>query len=195
MNKSLPQAANLLLSKFPGLLKILRLFIRSPVPYTIRPVDASGDLDALVALGAALSRSRTQVLWESFRREFAEQDPGRWFLLVAVKEGRKDRVLGFVRAMRQGPEQGWWIAGLGVRPLYRRRGIGETLMREALARLRVADVAEVRLVANRGSQPAIALYRQLGFVDEPQPAGATERDNSLRMVLNLAGENLVPRNL
>jgi ribosomal protein S18 acetylase RimI-like enzyme len=194
MNISLTKAANLLLIKFPGLLTVLRLLVLSPPRYTVRAVDADGDLEALAALGTALSRGRPEVLRESFRRELTEQDPRRWFLLVAVEEGRKDRVLGFVRAMRQGPEQGWWIAGLGVRPLCRRRGIGETLMKEALARLRVADVAEVRLVVNRASRPAIELYHQLGFVGEPRPAGAAERDNSLRMVLKLPGENPPARN-
>jgi ribosomal protein S18 acetylase RimI-like enzyme len=189
MNISLPQAANLLLSKFPGLLTVSRLCMPSPPRYTIRAVDTARDLEALAALGATLSGGQPEALRESFRREFTEQDPRRWFFLVAVKEGRQEQVLGFVRAMRQGPEQNWWIVGLGVRPLYRRWGIGEALMRAALARLQEAGVVEVRLVVNRASRPAVTLYRKLGFAEEPPLTGATGRSDSLRMVLDLDREN------
>ncbi|UCC88826.1 MAG: hypothetical protein JSV81_05850 [Anaerolineales bacterium] len=79
MNISLPQAANLLLSKFPGLLTVSRLCMPSPPRYTIRAVDTARDLEALAALGTALSGGRPEALRESFRREFTEQDPRRWF--------------------------------------------------------------------------------------------------------------------
>ncbi|UCC87651.1 MAG: GNAT family N-acetyltransferase [Anaerolineales bacterium] len=185
MNISLPKAASLFLSKFPGLLKVSRLCRPSSPRYTIRAVDADRDLEALAALGTALSGGRPEALRESFRLEFTEQDPRRWFFLVAVKEGRQEQVLGFVRAMRQGPEQDWWIAGLGVKPLYRRWGIGEALTRAALARLQEAGAVEVRLGVNRASRPAVTLYRKLGFVEESQPTGQAEGDGSVRMIKNL----------
>ena len=106
----------------------------------------------------------------------------RWVFLIA--EDSKGRVLGFARAMRQGPEQDWWIVGLGVRPLYRRRGIGEALVLGVLSRLRENEVSEVRLEVNQASRPAIELYRKLGFA-ETLPSEQIRKGDLLQMVLVL----------
>jgi ribosomal protein S18 acetylase RimI-like enzyme len=152
-----------------------------PAHYIVRPLDPDRDLEALAACGATLSSNPPEAIREDFRLEFADRDPQRWLFLVA--EDPKDRVLGFVRAMRQGPERNWWIVGLGVRPLYRQRGIGEALVSEVLTRLRKNGVSEVRLEVNQASRPAVELYRKLGF----EETGADERTDYgfLRMVLGL----------
>jgi ribosomal protein S18 acetylase RimI-like enzyme len=173
----LRKATNQLLRRCPGLLSIARPFLHLfPVPYTIRPVDTTRDLAALTDCAAALSGTRPDALRESFRQEFAAQHAGRWLFLVAVEEGKSDRVLGFVRVLRQNAAEGWWIAGLGVRPLYRRRGIGEALLRAALVRLQESGVGEVRVSVSHASRPAIALYRKLGFTQEQR---ASERRETL----------------
>jgi ribosomal protein S18 acetylase RimI-like enzyme len=87
--------------------------------------------------------------------------------------------------MRQGLEQNWWITGLGVRPLFRRRGIGEALVGEVLARLQESGVGTVRLEVNRASLPAIALYRKLGFQEVPGSGEQTGDGDFLQMVLKL----------
>ena len=135
----------------PGIRKLLGPLLR--VDYTIRHVDPSEDLDALAACGATLSASLPEAIRRDFRLEIAKDKAG--------------RVLGFVRAMRQGLEQDWWIVGLGVRPLFRRRGIGEALVNEVLVNLREGGVSQVHLEVNRASLPAIALYRKLGFKEMP----------------------------
>jgi ribosomal protein S18 acetylase RimI-like enzyme len=147
----------------PGIRKLLGPLLR--VDYTIRHVDPSEDLDALAACGATLSASLPEAIRRDFRLEFADRDPQRWLFLIA--KDKAGRVLGFVRAMRQGLEQDWWIVGLGVRPLFRRRGIGEALVNEVLVNLREGGVSQVHLEVNRASLPAIALYRKLGFKEMP----------------------------
>lgn len=162
-----------------GVRRVLGPFLR--VNYTIRRVDPGEDLDALAACGATLSVSPLEAIRRDFRLEFADRDPQRWLFLIA--KDRTGRVLGFVRAMRQGLEQDWWIAGLGVRPLFRRRGIGEALVGEALARLREGGVSKVRLEVNRANLPAIKLYRKLGFKEVPSSGEQTAGGDFLQMVL------------
>jgi ribosomal protein S18 acetylase RimI-like enzyme len=170
----------------PGIRRLFGPLLRAD--YTIRQVNPDADLDALVACAATLSNSRPETIRHDFHLEFADQDLQRWLFLIA--EDPKGRVFGFVRAMRQGPEQDWWIIGLGVRPLYRRRGIGEALVNEALARLREDGVSTVRLEVNRASRPAIALYRKLGFEEAPRLDG---RNDFLRMALDLRCEDSTAR--
>jgi ribosomal protein S18 acetylase RimI-like enzyme len=164
-----------------GIRRLLGPFLR--FDYTIRRVDPGEELDALVACGDTLSTSRPETIRQDFRLEFAGQDPQRWLFLIA--EDAKGRVLGFARAMRQGLEQDWWIAGLGVRPLFRRRGIGEALVKEVLARLREGGAGKVCLEVNRASLPAIELYRKLGFEEVPSLDGQTGNGDFLQMVLDL----------
>ena len=163
----------------PGLRKLLGSLLRAD--YTIRRVDPDEDLDALAACGATLSTNRPEAIRRDFRLEFADRDPRQWLFLIA--KDKTGKVLGFVRAMRQGLEQDWWIAGLGVRPLFRRRGIGEALVNEALANLREGGVSKVRLEVNRASLPAIALYRKLGFKEAPGLGEQAGDGDFLQMVL------------
>lgn len=163
-----------------GIRRLLGPFLR--VDYAIRRVDPDKDLDALVACGATLSASRPEAIRRDFRLEFADRDPQRWLFLIA--EDETGRVLGFVRAMRQGLEQDWWIAGLGVRPLFRRRGIGEALVNNVLARLWERGVSQVRLEVNRASLPAVALYRKLGSKEVPVFDEQAGDGDFLQMVLD-----------
>lgn len=165
----------------PGIRKLLGLLFRAD--YVIRRVDPDKDLDALVACGAILSTSRPEAIRQDFRLEFADQDPQRWMFLIA--KDTTGRVLGFARAMRQGLEQDWWIAGLGVRPLFRRQGIGEALVNEVLVRLREGRASQVRLEVDRASGPAIELYRKLGFEEVSRFSERTDNGDLLQMVLSL----------
>lgn len=165
-----------------GVRRLLGPFLR--VDYTIRRVDPSEDLDALAACGATLSTSPPEAIRRDFRLEFAGRDSQQWLFLIA--KDKTGKVLGFVRVMRQGLEQDWWIAGLGVRPLFRRRGIGEALVNGVLANLREGGVSQVRLEVNRASLPAIELYRKLGFREVLGLGGQASDGDLLRMVLDLS---------
>ncbi len=57
------------------------------------------------------------------------------------------------------------VLNLCVTPDCRRRGAGRLLMRHLLQVAVAAGVREVLLEVRRGNQPAIALYRSLGFAE------------------------------
>ncbi|MFB0533511.1 MAG: GNAT family N-acetyltransferase [Anaerolineae bacterium] len=195
MGISLRKVAGSLLSRLlapPIVHKLLRTLF--PVDYTIRPVDPARDLDSLASFGNTLrpSASAQRATREAFRRELADLDPGqRVFLVAADERGGRSKVLGFVRAVCQGQDEKseWWIAGLEVRPIYWRRGIGGALSREVVGTLRQAGVDRIYLSVRKTNVPAIELYHQLGFAQEQQPAGRVEGDDSIRMTLDLAREN------
>jgi len=83
-------------------------------------------------------------------------DPGGGF--VAEAGGAPVGMITTTRYARSG-----WIGNLIVLPEYRRRGIGERLMRHAMAHLASAGVGTIRLEAD---PPGVPLYRKLGFADE-----------------------------
>ena len=61
-------------------------------------------------------------------------------------------------------ESAGWVAGMAVAPPWRRRGIGERLMRLALAEARSVGVRRVQLEVLDENAAALALYTRLGFV-------------------------------
>ena len=56
-----------------------------------------------------------------------------------------------------------WIAGIGIAPAHRGRGVGEALMRGVLDAGRERGLREVRLEVLVQNQPALRLYEKLGF--------------------------------
>ena len=56
-----------------------------------------------------------------------------------------------------------WIAGIGVAPAYRVRGIGETLMLGVIDEARARGLRELWLEVLVQNEPAIRLYEKLGF--------------------------------
>ncbi len=90
-----------------------------------------------------------------------------------VVESEADgRVVGFLRLVVQRPATGL-IDDIGVRPAYQRRGLGEALMRWALAWCREQGLPRATLEVRLNNEPALALYRKLGFV--PGTSGLTYR--------------------
>ena len=58
------------------------------------------------------------------------------------------------------------VLGMGIVEEHRGKGIGEALMRAALAQARSRGLARVELTVRADNVRAIALYRKIGFVDE-----------------------------
>jgi RimJ/RimL family protein N-acetyltransferase len=56
-----------------------------------------------------------------------------------------------------------WIAGIGISPSHRGKGVGEELMRGVLAEARDRGLREVWLEVLVQNEPAIRLYEKLGF--------------------------------
>lgn len=57
------------------------------------------------------------------------------------------------------------IAFVATRPEFQKRGLARTLIAKSIDALRDVDVDLVTLVVTNGNEPAISLYRKLGFSD------------------------------
>ena len=77
-------------------------------------------------------------------------------------------VVGRISIARDGNPVSHHVAELGlmVAAGERRRGIGTALMEEAVKWARASGVTKVELHVVPHNEPAIALYRKLGFVEE-----------------------------
>lgn len=58
-----------------------------------------------------------------------------------------------------------WIAGMGIAPQWRRHGLGRRLLGELLAAARREGARVAQLEALSVNEPALALYRSMGFRD------------------------------
>jgi predicted N-acetyltransferase YhbS len=114
---------------------------------TMTAADVAGGM----ALKYALGWNQTEADWHRF---LALEPDGSF---VADSGGR---IVGTVTTIVFDGRIGW-IGMMLVDPEYRRQGIGESLMRMALKRLKDRQVATVGLDATPMGQP---LYERLGFV-------------------------------
>ncbi len=72
------------------------------------------------------------------------------------------RAVGFLRLRADRPSEGY-VSDIALHPEYQRRGLGEAMMRWALARFREDGQRCAALTVSSDNGPAIALYRKLGF--------------------------------
>ena len=91
----------------------------------------------------------TWIEWVTGDGDFS---PAASFIAVAG-----DEPVGFVVCARE------WITQVGVRPSWRRRGIGSALVNAALCAFRDAGARQVLLDVNTNNAAATALYEQFGF--------------------------------
>ena len=125
-----------------------------PAETTIRPVDRA-DLLAVVRI----EHEYFSEPWpyDAFERLLAEPA-----FLVAERD---DAVVGFVVAdvtPNAGRDIGH-VKDLAVRPEARGAGVGRTLLRSALARLRAAGATVVKLEVRESNAAARSLYETEGF--------------------------------
>jgi hypothetical protein len=73
---------------------------------------------------------------------------------------------------------------MAVTPSARGRGIGELLGRAAVERAKRLGAQRIELVSNTTLQPALGLYRKLGFTEAPLGPTKYQRAN-IRMILDL----------
>ena len=80
--------------------------------------------------------------------------------VVRFKAVLDGQIAGFIAADLRPAEKLAWIATIGVLPEYRRQGIGTALLQACEANTRVP---RVRLNVRVTNDPAIRLYKQLGY--------------------------------
>lgn len=125
----------------PGFL--LRPAAREDAPTIIELEDAAFPYVALTPQAVAGMLDGGQELW-------------------LLEDSATARVAGYLRLRRQPPATGY-VAILAVHPHYQRRGLGEAMLRWALAWFRGQGLRRASLTVSTDNAPAIALYRKLGF--------------------------------
>ena len=136
----------------------------------VRPA-ATADADALVNLGRSVAAEPD--LWLTYSRSSSDErrsvkslrrDPNAAVFVAETPTG----VVGRLSIARDGNPVSHHVAELGlmVDAGERRRGIGTALMKEAVKWARGSGVTKVELHVFPHNEPAIALYRKLGFVEE-----------------------------
>jgi GNAT superfamily N-acetyltransferase len=102
---------------------------------------------------------------------------------IFVAEDQDGSVAG-VCALLRNDDGSFELAKMAVDPAARGRRIGRALGEAAIARARELGAPRVELLSNTKLEPAIGLYRALGFVEAPLPRTDYERAN-IKMVLEL----------
>ena len=136
----------------------------------VRPAAAS-DTDALVELGRAVAGE--DELWLTYDRSRTDErrnvksvrrDPN---VAVFVAE-TPDGVVGRLSIARDRSPYSRHVAELGlmVAAGMRRKGIGTALMEEAMRWARGAGITKLELTVFPHNEPAMTLYRKLGFREE-----------------------------
>jgi RimJ/RimL family protein N-acetyltransferase len=138
----------------------------------VRPA-VPGDAPALAALGRAVAAE--QELWLTYERSASDErrniksvrrDPNVAVFVAETPAG----LVGRLSIARDNGPQSHHVAELGlmVAGSERRRGIGTALIEEAVTWARGSGVTKLELHVFPHNEPAIALYRKLGFTEEGQ---------------------------
>ncbi len=106
------------------------------------------------------------VTLESIRTVHAlpDFDPGG--ILVLTPHDEPDRPIAFTRVEIGPGDDGvveGWISLIGVRPEWRRRGLGRELLRWGIARCRHRGAARIELSVEALNERALGIYRRDGF--------------------------------
>jgi len=136
----------------------------------VRPATPR-DADALVALGRDVAHE--PELWLTYDRTRGDErrnvrgvqrDPNVAVFVAESPEG----VVGRLSIARDRNTYSHHVAELGlmVAAEARRRGVGSALMKEAIKWAKRAGVVKLELTVFPHNEPAIALYRKLGFREE-----------------------------
>jgi ribosomal-protein-alanine N-acetyltransferase len=134
--------------------------------YLLRPATED-DLLEYIELERQAFRALRPIRLETAREKLASA----WLFQVLVSEADA-RLAGFVSLLRW-PQATGAVDDIAVRPDLQGRGLGEAMMRWALARFRQEGMRRAWLDVLLDNAPALALYRKLGFT--PGTTGVTYR--------------------
>jgi RimJ/RimL family protein N-acetyltransferase len=127
------------------------------------------DVDGVVSLVEAVAEERQHILTEppidrerraqQFRETVASADA---HVFVAAADGKVVGELSAFRHTSAGPT----TIGMAVAKAWRGQGVGSALMEACVEWAREARVHKLSLEVFPWNEPAIALYRKFGFVEE-----------------------------
>lgn len=113
---------------------------------------------------------------EAWRRAFTENAEFRADLSLLIKELTVPVAYAVCAVESQRSDEGW-VAQIGVRPAWRKRGLASALLSELMRRFRGEGLRYALLEVNVDNPQAASVYRRLGFV-------RTKRHTSFRKTLD-----------
>ena len=132
----------------------------------------SADLPRLVELLGILFESEAEFSADAAKQRAALQailaDPEKGTIFVA-RDGRHVVAMATLLYTVSTAEGGRaaLFEDLVVAPEYRRRGIGQALLKHVVAEARKAGVLRITLLTDMQNERAQAMYRRVGFVGSP----------------------------
>ena len=123
--------------------------------FVLRPARAE-DAEAIAELDAV------SFVIPSLTPGVAREQIERAAVLRVLEDTARGRAIGYLQLDTQAAARGY-VSELVVHPDYQRRGLGEAMLRWALAWFRERGLRTATLTVNTDNAPAIALYRKLGF--------------------------------
>jgi ribosomal-protein-alanine N-acetyltransferase len=143
------------------------------------------DVRALVKLDRRCFRPIDAYAWYEFLHLCV------WPGIVALKALQDGKIVGFIAGDPRGHEGHTIIVTLAVDPDYRRRGIGQRLLREVESR---SDLPRVQLMVRQSNLPALHLYRKLNYaIVETWPHYYEDGEDAYLMEKNLTPQPLPPK--
>lgn len=116
--------------------------------------------------------------------EIAEERVDQASVFRMLEDSASGRAVGLLSLRVERPGEGY-VSDVALHPDFHRRGLGEAMMRWALAWFRQEGLGSAALTVSTDNGPAIALYRKLGF--EPTEKGLDYRrpldEDEVRQVL------------
>ncbi len=98
--------------------------------------------------------------------------------LVAVEDGKLVGYIGSQAVMDEAD-----VMNVAVDMNYRRRGIGEALVKELVALLKKSGIRCLTLEVRAGNEPAVTLYEKLGFVQVGRRPGYYQKPKEDALIL------------
>ncbi len=102
-------------------------------------------------------------------------------ILIALYEG----VVGGVVALAKLDDNTYELSKMGVDENFRRKGIAEALSRAAIEKAKKLKSRTIILFSNTRLEPAIQLYRKLGFKEVPLDESSEYTRSNIKMELVL----------
>ena len=144
-----------------------------------RPRDAASFAEMLTIVVREGKYIRTEEVGRDLRsvkRRFRESwdDEHAWFVAVGDADGK---VIGSLSIAREDHAVTRHVASIGmmVAPEWRSRGVGSALMAAAVEWAKRMGVEKLALSVYPDNEPALALYRKFGFVDEGRLKGHSKK--------------------
>jgi ribosomal protein S18 acetylase RimI-like enzyme len=129
-----------------------------------------GDLDAVIAIDAAVTGLEKRKYWASVYRRYGEGrgDTGKQQFLVALALGRVvGFIIGEVRDWEFGSPPCGWVFALDVDPQARLAGVGTRMLEVLAASLQRSGVRKLRTMLARDNTLILSFFRSQGMMAAP----------------------------